>query len=177
MLFWPRSRRERAERIEAEAEALIRSLGADAYSVARLREDEASSEATARYWNRVALAVASGAGRRVEADSATGTEVEAGFTANRGSGASPPRAPVSEVRPVENQRTLAAKPQPFRIQFLGAAPDHAPSILQEVEIQASDASAAIVAASNITWPPRTIGLRILDREGREVFSRHKADRG
>ena len=37
-------------------------------------------------------------------------------------------------------------------------------------------SAAIVAAANIAWPPRTIGLRILDNEGREVFARQKADR-
>jgi hypothetical protein len=176
MLFWPRSRRERAERIEAEAEALIRSLGADAYSAARLREEEASSEATARYWNHVALAVASGAGVRIEADSGATIATEADFKPNRRFGASPPRAPRSEVRPVENQRTLAAKSQPFRIQFLGAAPDHAPAILQEVEIEASDASAAIVAASNIAWPPRTIGIRILDREGLEVFSRQKADR-
>jgi hypothetical protein len=43
--------------------------------------------------------------------------------------------------------------------------------LTEVEIQAADASAAIVAAANLAWPPRTIGLRILDGEGREVFAR------
>ena len=35
--------------------------------------------------------------------------------------------------------------------------------------------AAIVAAANTKWPPRTIGLRILDREGREVFARQKGD--
>ena len=47
-----------------------------------------------------------------------------------------------------------------------------------VEIQASDASAAIVGAATITLPPRTIGLRILDREGREVLvdRRPTADR-
>jgi hypothetical protein len=48
--------------------------------------------------------------------------------------------------------------------------------LREVEIQAVDLSAAIVAAANIAWPPRTIGLRILDSEGREVFKRQKANR-
>jgi hypothetical protein len=37
-------------------------------------------------------------------------------------------------------------------------------------------SAAIVAAAGLKWPPRTIGLRILDREGREVFGRQKANR-
>ena len=35
---------------------------------------------------------------------------------------------------------------------------------------------AIVAAANLAWPPRTIGLRILDGEGREVFAREKSDR-
>jgi hypothetical protein len=37
-------------------------------------------------------------------------------------------------------------------------------------------SSAIIAAANLEWPSRTIGLRILDREGREVFGRQKADR-
>ena len=40
----------------------------------------------------------------------------------------------------------------------------------------ADVSAAIVAAANVAWPPRTIGLRILDGEGREVFRRQKSDR-
>jgi hypothetical protein len=48
--------------------------------------------------------------------------------------------------------------------------------LTEVEIEVLDVSAAIIATANIAWPPRTIGLRILDSEGREVFSRQKVDR-
>jgi len=54
--------------------------------------------------------------------------------------------------------------------------EHGPKSLTEVEIQVADVSAAIVAAANIAWPPRTIGLRILDSEGSEVFGRRKADR-
>ena len=48
----------------------------------------------------------------------------------------------------------------------------------EVEIQVANVSSAIVAAANLAWPARTIGLRILDREGREVFGRQRpiADR-
>jgi hypothetical protein len=65
---------------------------------------------------------------------------------------------------------------PFRIQFLGAARDRGPTTLKEVEIQVADVSTAIIAAANLEWPPRTIGLRILDREGREIFGRQKADR-
>jgi hypothetical protein len=54
--------------------------------------------------------------------------------------------------------------------------EHGPTSLTEKHIHAPDASAAIVAAANAKWPPRTIGLRILDREGREVFAREKANR-
>ena len=45
----------------------------------------------------------------------------------------------------ELARVIAATPRPFRIQFVGAAPDGGPITLTEVEIQAADASAAIVA--------------------------------
>ena len=65
-------------------------------------------------------------------------------------------------------------PQPFRIQFMGAGPDSTPSVLREDEIRASDVSAAIIAAAIAAWPPHTIALRILDREGHEVFGRQKA---
>ena len=48
----------------------------------------------------------------------------------------------------------------------------------EVEIQVANVSSAIIAAANLAWPARTIGLRSLDREGREVFGRQRpiADR-
>jgi len=84
---------------------------------------------------------------------------------------------LSEPEPAEEPAHVpAAARRPFRIQFVGAAPEHGPITLTEVEIQAADASAAIVAAANIAWPPRTIGLHIFDHEGREVFGRQKADR-
>jgi hypothetical protein len=63
MLSW--LRRERTERIEAEANALIRHLGAGAYSAARRREHEASSDLIARHWHWVALSVARQTGRYV----------------------------------------------------------------------------------------------------------------
>ena len=65
-------------------------------------------------------------------------------------------------------------PQPFRIQFMGAGTDSRPLILREDEIRASDVSAAIIAAAIAAWPPHTTALRILDREGHEVFGRQKA---
>ena len=85
--------------------------------------------------------------------------------------------PLSERGPAEEEmRVPAVGMHPFRIHFLGAAPDRGPPTLTEVEIEAADVSAAIVAAAKIAWPPRTIGLRILDGEGREVFERRKTDR-
>ena len=58
MLSWLRRRRETAERIDAEADALIGELGVEAYAEARRREYESSNDAIALRWNRVALAVA-----------------------------------------------------------------------------------------------------------------------
>ena len=48
----------RIVRIEAEAEALISELGIHAYDEARRKECEASSDAIARDWKRVAQVVA-----------------------------------------------------------------------------------------------------------------------
>ncbi len=66
MLSWRRRRCMRLERVEAEAEAnvLIFDFGATAYSQARRREHEASSDAMARKWNQVALAVARKTGQK-----------------------------------------------------------------------------------------------------------------
>ena len=71
----------------------------------------------------------------------------------------------------ENPRPKAI---PAPVYQLG--PDRGPSMVTEVEIPASDASGAIVAAAKVTLPPRTIELRILDCEGHEVFSRRRGDR-
>ena len=98
------------------------------------------------------------------------------FAPDREPGEHKPR-PHSQAAPLDElQRVLAAKPQPFRIQFVGAAPGRGLTILSEVEVQASDVSAAIVAAANLAFPPKTVALRILDREGQAVFERHKTDR-
>ena len=47
MLSWLRRRRETAERIDAEADALIGELGVEAYAEARRREYESSNDAIA----------------------------------------------------------------------------------------------------------------------------------
>ena len=64
-------RGERARRIEAEADALVRDYGPQAYSVARLREHEASSFPMTQEWNRIACAVARKTHNRVGLDTAT----------------------------------------------------------------------------------------------------------
>lgn len=88
---------------------------------------------------------------------------------------SPP--PLSEIDPVaELNRILGAKPQRFQLQFFAVAGDRSPSIVLESEVEAADASAAIRASAETDWPPRAIGLRILDREGRVIFERLRADR-
>jgi hypothetical protein len=58
MFSWSPRQRLRIEYIDAEAEALIGYFGAKAYSEARRRELEASSDVIAEDWGRVALIVA-----------------------------------------------------------------------------------------------------------------------
>ena len=71
---------------------------------------------------------------------------------------------------------VSDEPRTFRIQFVCGTVDHGATNLTEKQIEVSDAPAAIIAAANIKWPPRTIGVRILDREGHEVFARQKLQR-
>jgi hypothetical protein len=73
-------------------------------------------------------------------------------------------------------RILSARPQWFRLQFFAAADDCGPSLVAETEIQAADAAAAIRATVDAEWPRRAIGVRILDREGRDIFEYLRADR-
>jgi hypothetical protein len=76
----------------------------------------------------------------------------------------------------KSSRGASEQPRTFRIQFVCGTLDRGPMNLTEKQIQVADAPAAIIAAANIKWPPQTIGVRILDREGHEVFARQKAQR-
>jgi hypothetical protein len=166
------------ERIDAEADALIRDLGDQAYHEARRREHEASSDAIADDWAEVARAVARKTGSRIGLNLSTQLEMNTSFVLDRepGEARDPGRRPRAEPAAApESQANPAAvpTPQPFRIQFMGAGTESGPSILREDEIRASDVSAAIIAAAIAAWPPKTVALRILDREGHEVFGRRK----
>ena len=156
---------------------MINDFGVDAYCEARRREHEASSDAIAKDWGRIALSVARKMSQRIDVDPSTRVAMNAVLVSDRE--ATPARKPRILARLTaahELKRLLDPKLHRFRIQFVGASAHRGPSILTEVEIEVMDVSAAIVAAANIAWPPRTIGLRILDSDGREVFSREKVDR-
>ena len=159
MRRWLRRRRERSERIETEADELVRLLGDDAYSEARWREHTASSSASAQEWNLIALTIARQTGRRIGLDLSTRMAMNAVFAPDREPHNRKPRPHSEPALSDELNRIVAAKPQPFRIQFVGAAPGRGLTILSEVEIQASDVSDAIVAAANLAFPPKTVALR------------------
>ena len=177
MTTWAPSKRARSERIEAEADGLIRDLGDRAYQEARRREHEASSDATAEDWALVAKAIARKTGSRVGLNLSTQLAMNTFFVLDREPGvahkARPRPEPDSELETGPKAAGVPT-PRPFRIQFMGAGTDSTPSVLREDEIWASDVSAAIIAAAIAAWPPHTIALRILDREGHEVFGRQKA---
>src|ERR1700749_506787 len=83
MSTWAPSRRVRMERIDAEAEALIRELGDCAYQEARRREHAASSDAIAEDWALVAKAVARKTGSRVGLNLSTQLEMNTFFVLDR----------------------------------------------------------------------------------------------
>ena len=176
MTTWAPSKRARSERIEAEADALIRDLGDCAYQEARRREHEASSDAIAEDWALVAKAIARKTGSRVGLNLSTQLAMNTFFVLDREPGVAAQGSTPPASREPERQPKAAGvpTPQPFRIQFMGAGTNSTPSVLREDEIRASDVSAAIIAAAIAAWPPHTIALRILDREGHEVFGRQKA---
>jgi hypothetical protein len=159
MLAWLLWQLERVEGIHAAAGVLMSEFGAEAGGEALRREREANSAGTARDWRRVAAVIARRTPRPAPHDVAS-------------------RSRLPEFGSVAGPTRLAAdRSQEFRIQFVCRTPDRGPTRLTETHIEAEDTSAAIVAAANAKWPSQTIGLRILDREGREVFAREKARPG
>jgi hypothetical protein len=155
MLSWLLWRLDQRERLHAVARAVISEFGDGAYAEARRREREAQSDSRASDWGRVAAILA----RRTARQAGPDVAVELPLLEFDSAGAPAPIAPEP--------------PQPFLIQFVCRTPDRGATSVTEKPIQAADASAAIVAAANAAWPPQTIGLRIFDREGREVFARAK----
>jgi hypothetical protein len=154
MLAWLLWQLERTERIRAAAGALMDEFGDEAYAEARRREREARRDEMAGAWRRVALVVARWTPRRV----------------------APEAAPPTVPEPHPPTEIVSGPSRTFRIQFVCGTADEGPTNLTEKQIEVADAPAAIIAAANLKWPPQTIGVRILDREGHEVFARQKAKR-
>ena len=105
MSTWAPSRRARMERIDAEAEALIRELGDRAYQEARRREHEASSDAIAEDWALVAKAIARKTGSRVGLNLSTQLEMNTFFVLDREPGA--PRKARPRPEPEELSRNAS----------------------------------------------------------------------
>ena len=78
--------------------------------------------------------------------------------------------PIEELARIVAERPMRPL---FRLQFLGLAADRGQSILKEVDLRASDASEAVREAARLDWPPRALGFRLIDREGREIIGRNR----
>jgi hypothetical protein len=172
MFWWLLRRGARIKRLDAEAEALICELGVNAYAEARRKEYEASSDAIARDWARIAVAVAKRTGldvaHRRPRDADVALENEPADPSELRSSSEP--SPLDHLN-----NSVFARPQQFRVQFVGATGGRELRLLKEVGIEVADVSAAVIAAASLTLPPKTNGLHILDREGRVVFARERAN--
>ena len=167
---------ETAETPLADADRLIASFRLRAYSEARQRQRRAAAPEAVAHWGQVANLITRRTSEPRADESSTRTELDA-HVARRGRELGVrPAVRFFEVDPLDElERVLAVRPQGFRLQFFGVGADHGPAVLTETEIQAADASAAIREAVETHWPPRAVGLRLLDLEGREIFERLKAD--
>ncbi len=117
MTTWAPSKRARNERIDAEADALIRDLGDYAYQEARRREHEASSDVIAEDWALVAKAIARKTGTRVGLNLSTQLAMNTFFVLDRDPGVAhkprPRPEPESERQPKGGRRShSAAIPHP-----------------------------------------------------------------
>src|ERR1700729_2205490 len=164
------------ETLESDANRLIASFRIRAYWEARRRQRQAGSAEAAAHWSQGSNLIARRAGEPRGDESSTRTELGADVACRGGALGARPPVRFFEVDPLDElERVLAARPQRFRLQFFGVGADHGPAVLSESEIQAADASDAIREAVTANWPPRAVGLRLLDLEGREIFERLKAD--
>ena len=162
MLSWLRRRRETAERIDAEADVLIGKLGVEAYAEARRREYESSSEATALRWNQIALAVAHKTGKRIGLDTSSRLAMNTMFAPDREHDGDRRPQPFSQVEELKSTLTQ----NPFRLPVCQLGAGSRTVNRDRTRDSSFGCVGAIVAAASVTWPPRTIGLRILDSEDR-----------
>jgi hypothetical protein len=165
-----------AETARADADRLIATFRVRAYSEARQRQRHAAAPEAATHWGEVANLIAQRSRGLLVDEPSTGTGLDAEVAARSRERGVRPAVGFFEVDPLDElERVLANRPQRFRLQFFSLGPDLSPTVLSETETQAADASGAIREAVATNWPPRAVGLRLLDLEGREIFERLKAD--
>jgi hypothetical protein len=100
---------------------------------------------------------------------------DADFSVHEG-GTAGESEPFNETDPLDVlMRIVSETPTrpPYRIQFVGGRGERGTSILKEVRLNASDPSEAVREASRLHWLPRTIGFRLIDADGQEVFGRDR----
>jgi len=176
MLSWLRRRRQRAERVEAEADRLMREHGFDAYGEARRREQEAKSKLEAKVWSRAAQAIAQETATRFDLNNATASDAD--LVTVREAVPSPPSFAVPDSNHLDKLIHVisgGSAARQYRLQFLGAGTGRGLRVLEEIGIHATDVSRAIRQAIHIAWPQQAIGFRLFDHEGREVFRRQNDD--
>ena len=116
MPSWLQQRRTQIARTEAEAVELIRKFCDDAYFEAIRRENEASSDAIAKDWSRVVLAVAHKLRTSTAVDPTTRIAMNALFVRDRKPAAVRlPKDHSGRSRVDEAQHILSPRPQQFRI--------------------------------------------------------------
>ena len=111
MLAWLRRRRQADRLAQADAEALIRDHGGEAYTEARQRERDVilpdgttHAGRTPAHWRRVALIVAKRTGHRVGLDTSTRMAVEADFDDRSKSGG--PELEPRKADPIDELKRL-----------------------------------------------------------------------
>ena len=156
MLPWLGRGREAAERIDAEAEALIGELGVEAYAEARRREYESSNDAIALRRNQVALAVAHKTGERIGLDTSTRLAMNAVFA--------PDREHPGDRKPQPFSQVAEGSAEPFQLQFISSAP-----MISDLR-----SSAGVRGRCNVAFPARTSFLRLWISSSRfgDKWSRH-----
>jgi hypothetical protein len=165
-----------AETPLADADQLIATFRVRAYSEARQRQRRAVAPEAAAHWGQVANLIARKASEPRADESSTRAERDANVARRGRELGVRPAAGFFEVDPLDElERVLAVRLQRFRLQFFGLGADLGPAVLTETEIEAADASSAIREAVEARWPPRAVGLRLLDLEGQEIFEQLKAD--
>ncbi len=173
MVWWLGRERQKTQQIEAEADALIAGLGLEAYAEARQRERDANDLGEARFWDRVAVAIARKTCERLGIDTETRLAPAASFPVLDLFAPAPARPQdLDRLSPID--RPLLAAPgaelsRSFRLQFLRVGPDGQLSMLTEVDVPASNVSDAIRSTAHLDWPPLAIGFRLFDANGREIL--------